>query len=259
MTGFVGASQALSTPGLDAVLDDLGVGPAELIALLLVESKSCGFLPDRRPVILFERHWFHELTGGRFSAANPDISNPVAGGYAGLAAEYPRLEKAARLDRVAALQSASWGAGQVMGFNHLLAGHADVDGMVAAMQDSEDAQLLAVAGFLKARHLAGALQSHDWARVAKAYNGASYAKNQYDVRLAAMYSQLSSGTLPDIDVRRAQLYLTFLGYAPGSVDGLHGKLSRSAVAEFRQAQGLEDGDRVDKALVDALRAKVQAL
>ena len=35
-----------------------------------------------------------------------------------------------------------------------------------------------------------------------------------------------------------------MSFAPGAVDGLHGKRSRSAVAEFRQVNGLRDGDRV---------------
>jgi hypothetical protein len=258
MAKYVGAAEPLSKPGFDAVLEDLGVGVGELLALLRVESKSCGFLPDRRPVILFERHWFHKFTGGRYSADNPDISNVSAGGYAFMAKEYPRLEKAARLDRDAALKSASWGAGQVMGFNHEVAGFADVQSMVAAMQESEDAQLLAVAGYLKANNLVDPLRNHDWATVARIYNGRDYAKNKYDLRLAAEHQGFLAGTLPDIDVRRAQLYLSYLG-VPLDVDGLYGKMSRSAVVKFRQDNGVGSGERVDRALLEALRTKVQSL
>jgi hypothetical protein len=192
MPKFVGAAEPLSRTGFRQVVNDLGVGVPELLAVLSVESKSCGFLPDRRPIILFERHIFHKQTGGRFSAANPDISNPEAGGYAGLGREYPRLEKAVKLDREAALKSASWGAGQVMGFNHKAAGFPDVESMVAAMQESEDAQIGAMGGFLKTNNLTGFLVSHDWAKFARAYNGPGFAKNKYDVRLAGANGMGSS-------------------------------------------------------------------
>ena len=259
MVKFVGAAEPLSKQGFRAVVNDLGIGVPELLAVLAVESKSCGYLPDRRPIILFERHIFHKRTGGRFSAQNPDISNPEAGGYAGLAKEYPRLEKAARLDRTAALMSASWGAGQIMGFNHKAAGFDEVESMVDAMQLSEDAQLASVAAFLHANNLVRFLKARDWASFARAYNGPAFAKNKYDVRLAGAFQQYASGALPDIEVRRAQLYLTYLGLAPGAVDGLHGKRSRSAVAQFRAANALGSGDRVDKALLEALQARVAAL
>ena len=259
MARFVGVAEPLSKQGFGSVVDELGVGVPELLAVLAVESKSCGFLPDRRPIILFERHIFHKRTSGRFSAQNPDISNPVPGGYAGLAKEYPRLEKAVKLDRAAALMSASWGAGQIMGFNHQAAGFDDVESMVEAMQLSEDAQLASVAAFLRAGNLVRFLKARDWTSLARAYNGAAFAKNKYDVRLAGAFQAYAAGVLPDIEVRRAQLYLTYLGLAPGSIDGLHGKRSRSAVAQFREANALGSGDRVDKALLDALQARVAAL
>ena len=59
--------------------------------------------------------------------------------------------------------------------------------------------------------------------------------------------------------RRAQLYLTYLGFAPGGIDGLHGKFSRSAVVKFREGNGLGSSESVDKALLDALHAKMQTL
>ena len=259
MPTFVGAAEPLTTQGLHGVLDDLGVGVPELLALLAVESKSCGFLPSRQPVILFERHIFHKRTNGRFSRASPDISDPTPGGYAGMAKEFPRLAKAVRLDRTAALLSTSWGAGQVMGFNHAAAGFGDVEQMVEAMQASEDAQLASVAAFLRARSLVSLLRARDWPALARAYNGPAFAKNKYDLRLAGAFEQFKSGALPDVEVRRAQLYLTYLGYAPGAVDGLHGKLSRGAVVDYRQTKGLGGSDRVDKALLESLGRSVRAL
>jgi N-acetylmuramidase len=259
MANFTGAAEPLSKAGVVAVLDDLGVSVPELLAVLAVESKGCGYLPDRRPVILFERHYFHRLTGGAFSAAHPDISNATPGGYLGGAQEYTRLEKAVALDRDAALRSASWGAGQIMGDNFRACGFDDAQSMVSAMMASEDAQLAAVGAFLKSKNLVPVMQAHDWAKLARAYNGPAFAKNKYDIRLAGAFEQYAAGALPDIDVRRAQLYLTYLGFAPGGVDGLYGKRSRDAVLAFRQASGVGSGERIDKALLDALQAKVAAL
>jgi hypothetical protein len=257
MTEFTGAAEPLSKKGFMDVVADLGVGIPELLAVLAVESRNCGFLPDRRPIILFERHVFHKLTRGHFSEHNPDISNPVAGGYAGLAKEYPRLQKAITLDREAALKSASWGAGQIMGFNHGAAGFEDVETMVSTMQRSEDEQLNSVAAFLKKNNFVGLLQSRDWTALARGYNGPAFAKNKYDVRLNGAFQLYASGALPDIEVRRAQLYLTYLDFAPGAIDGVHGKRSRSAVAKFREENGMSHSDRVDKMALDAMQKQVR--
>ena len=259
MTEFARAAEPLSKKGFQDVVADLAVGLPELLAVLAVESKNCGFLPDRRPIILFERHIFHKLTQGRFSAHNPDISNPAAGGYAGSAKEYPRLEKAMALDRDAALKSASWGAGQVMGFNHAAAGFADVETMVGAMYQSEDEQLKSVAAFLKKNNFVRHLQFRDWTALARGYNGAAFAINMYDVRLNGAFQQYASGALPDIEVRRAQLYLTYLRFDPGAIDGIHGKRSRSAVVKFREENALGKSDGVDKTTLDAMQAKIRNL
>jgi len=101
----------------------LDVELAALQAVAEVESSGSGFLPapDRRPKILFEGHVFHRLTAGRYSATHPGISYPQwdRRRYSGsLAGEWKRLDKAAALDPVAAMQSASWGAFQIMGFNY---------------------------------------------------------------------------------------------------------------------------------------------
>ena len=259
MNAFAGAAEPLSREVFKEVVDDLRVGVPELLAVLAVESRNCGFLPDRRPIILFERHVFHKRTQGRFSSQHPDISNQEPGGYAGLAKEYVRLEKAAALDRRAALESASWGAGQIMGFNHIVAGFATVEAMVTAMQQSEDAHLGSVAGFIKAKNLVPALQSKDWPVFAKGYNGLAYAKNQYDKRLLGAHAQFAVGVLPDIQVRRAQMYLTYLGFAPGAVDGIYGKRSRSSVTQFKQVRGLPLDDEVDDATLQRLQDDVRAM
>ena len=60
--------------GMTRACDALGVGLSELWTVLAVETKGFGFLVDRRPQILFERHIFHKLTQGRHDAGNGDGS-----------------------------------------------------------------------------------------------------------------------------------------------------------------------------------------
>jgi len=120
---FVGVAHPLHADGLTAAASHAGVDPAILWSVVTVETSGCGFLPDRRPCILFERHIFRTRTGQRFDTAHPGISGSPGGyGPAG-AHQYERLEEAIACDRRAALESASWGLGQVMGFNAGPAGY----------------------------------------------------------------------------------------------------------------------------------------
>jgi len=223
--------------GINNALMKLGVNEATLWAMLHVESSQVGYLSDRRPQILFERHIFSRLTGGAYDATNSGISNPIAGGYgASGPAQYPRLGEAVALDDNAALQSASWGLGQVMGENFALGGYASVDAMVADMCTSEDAQLAMMVEFIVQNHLATALQMHNWAAYARGYNGPNFAAQQYDVRLANAYATFSAGQPPDQTVRTAQVLLKYLGFNVAVVDGEIGPNTLTALHNFQSAQ-----------------------
>jgi len=254
---FQGDSQALSRTGLDSVANRVGVQAAEIWTVLAVETSGCGYLSDRRPTILFERHIFHRLTNGQYD--DGDISDPEPGGYGPRGThQYDRLDLAICKDRIAALQSASWGIGQVMGMNHAIAGFQDVEDMVAAMSASEDKQLLAVANFLRTKKLDLALQAHDWQSFALGYNGKDYKGNQYDSKLDAAFQKYSAGSLPDLDVRASQLYLTYLGYKPGAIDGVVGPRTLSALAAFQLDRGLGRSDTIDENCVAQISAALTA-
>jgi hypothetical protein len=249
---FRGAALALSSNGLAAVANDLGVHAPEIWAVLAVETHGCGYLPDRRPEILYERHIFHRLTQGQFD--DGDISDRSPGGYGPTGAhQYDRLAAAITKDRSAALKSASWGLGQIMGENFAEAGFQNVEDMVAAMAQSEDAQLAAMSDFLAATKLRASLQAHDWATFARSYNGANFAINRYDVRLNGEFQKLSAGVLPDLSVRAAQLYLTYLGFHPGPVDGVAGDHTLSALAQFQAQLGVQQANMIDEDTVAQLR------
>lgn len=181
----------------------LGVTLQKIAAVEAVESRGRGFRPlaDNprpsspqglaRPLILFEPHIFHRLTGGKYSEAWPAISYPTFGSqpYPGSqSTRWDQLRQAMRLDEANALKSASWGLFQIMGFNFKPAGFAGVEAFVRTMATTEDAQLLAFAALIKAMPGAQkALQLSDWAGYARIYNGPSYAQHGYDQKLKAAY------------------------------------------------------------------------
>lgn len=255
MDEFAGRGAPLSEAGLDQVVAALGVAPEALWAVLAVETSGCGYLPDRRPKILFERHYFHRLTGGRYDAADPDVSAPTAGGYgAGGAHQYVRLAAAILLDRDAALQSASWGLGQIMGAHYAALGFDSAEAMVQAFVQGEDAQLAGMADFIAGSPLKRALANRDWATFARLYNGANYAANHYDEHLSLFCAQYVAHGCPDLRVRQAQVWLTYLGYDPGGVDGLLGPHTTAAIRAFQQAHGLPADGGVSDVTLAALSA-----
>jgi len=253
MINFVGPGLPLSSAGFSAATAINAIEDAALWSVLSVETSGCGYLPDRRPKILFERHIFSRLTGGQYDADDPDISNPTAGGYgAGGANQYLRLQAAVQLDGEAALKSASWGLGQIMGENYSGAGFSDVDSMVTAMVVSEDAQLNGMANFIKNNGMNQSLENHDWAGFARLYNGPNYAANNYDGLLQQFYTKYSGSSAPDLTVRAAQIYLTFKNFSPGGIDGVIGPGTINAVKAFQTSIGVPATGTVDDQLVQQL-------
>ncbi|WPB58655.1 N-acetylmuramidase family protein [Xylophilus sp. GOD-11R] len=167
----------------------LGCAVPAVKAVCIVEAPGGGFQDDGQVRILFEGHVFHRLTGGRFDAAAPDLSNVKPGGYGLESSQHDRLQRAVALNRDAALRSASWGKFQIMGFNFPSCGFGSLQSFINAMHDSESAQLDAFVEFILANPgLARAIRAQDWTTFARLYNGPDYAKNQYDVKLAKAFT-----------------------------------------------------------------------
>jgi hypothetical protein len=57
------------------------------------------------------------------------------------------------------------------------------------MYKDERAQLMAFVSFVQKTGLSASLRHHDWAAFAKGYNGAGYASNGYDVKMAAAFAK----------------------------------------------------------------------
>lgn len=173
----------------------LGCDVASIQAVAEVEAPKGGFGADGRPTILFEAHIFHGETGGRFTASHPHLSSKTWNRklYAKTQdGEHARLTQAMKLDRKAALRSTSWGKFQIMGFNHVAAGYDYLDAFIAAMGLTERHQLDAFVSFLKSKKLDAALREGRWKDFARGYNGARYAENQYDVKLAKAHAKYAS-------------------------------------------------------------------
>lgn len=199
-------SRLLKLADLQAAAKRLGVDLPSVLAVNEVESAGAGFLPNGKPKILFERHVMHArlslvrnegddsaaliARADQFAAQQPNLVNRAQGGYAGGTAEHQRLSNARYIDALAANESASWGAFQIMGYHATRLGYASVDEFVTLMSRSEADQLDAFVRFIEADPaLHKALKGKKWADFAKRYNGPAYARNLYDVKLERAYER----------------------------------------------------------------------
>jgi hypothetical protein len=187
----------ISNEQWQALAERLGVELPALKAVAEVESAGSGFLSDGRPKILFEGHVFSRLSKRAFDAGHPTLSHKkwTRKHYLGGVAEWTRLEAARALDFEAANAATSWGAFQIMGFNHRACGFMSLSAFVQAMGRDAGAQLDAFATFIARDPYLVALRALDWARFARAYNGPGYAQNQYDSKLALAYAQHAQAEL----------------------------------------------------------------
>ncbi|MCV6588931.1 MAG: N-acetylmuramidase family protein [Marinobacterium sp.] len=181
----------LSQRDLQQAADDLDVDLAAIQAVNTIESNGAGFLADGRPVILFERHIMHRrlkhhgLDANALQVQYPALVHTQPGGYKSATVEHYRLKMATDIHPESALESASWGLFQIMGFHWHRLGYETVQAFVAAMETDEASQLNAFVRFIKAdSKLHQALKDHDWPAFARIYNGPKYKKNHYDTRLA---------------------------------------------------------------------------
>ncbi|MCW8037960.1 N-acetylmuramidase family protein [Acinetobacter entericus] len=175
----------------------LGVEAAALKAVHEVECRGSGFNSDDTPVILFERHVMRQrlIANGQAKTVDvmmakcPDLCSKSTGGYGLYSAQHSRLNAAAQYHRASALESASWGIGQVMGYHWKALGYASLQAFINAMYKDEASQLDAMCRYIEVNGLINALKNKDWKVFARSYNGVAYAKNSYDIKLANAYKK----------------------------------------------------------------------
>lgn len=202
--GTQDAAKHLSQADLQAAADELGVDLPSVMAVNHVESRGTGFLGNGKPAILFERHIMYRRLAAsdkpdlaenidELAARNPAVISQQPGGYVGGAAEHQRLARAKQFDVSCAIESASWGLFQIMGFHWQALGYESAADFEACMCRSEREQLMAFVRFIKldsGLHIA--LRNHRWADFAKRYNGPAFKRNNYDRRLAEAFAKFTA-------------------------------------------------------------------
>lgn len=270
---FTGAAKRLEDVDLPRIGHAIGVGEDELHAFMDVEAAGSGFDAKGRPKMLFEPHIFYAELRAKPNARGRAVREGLAypkwkpGNYP--RDSYPRLEAAMAIDETAALRSASWGLTQILGRNHKMVGYDTPQDMVRDFIADEDNHLESAVRFIVAakidddlRRLASLTRpttAADAAPIAKAYNGASYAKHNYHGRIAAAHNKwrhipdtpwapgdddddpvLRPGDLGPVDrasiVREGQAILRRLGYYGGELDGLSGPKTRAAVLAYQKGR-----------------------
>lgn len=169
-------------------------------ALLAIISVECGgkiftnINGKLEPIIRFEGHYFHRLLpkAKRNIAVVKGLAHRRAGHIKNSRYQKTRwrfLNKCILLDRDAALQSTSWGVGQVMGSHWRWLGYASVDAMIAGVRKGIGGQTELMVRFIKKANLERFIDTQDWAGFARSYNGPGYRKNKYDLKMAKAYKQ----------------------------------------------------------------------
>ena len=170
---------------------------ATVKAVVVVESSGSGFLDDGRVKVNYEPHVMYQRLAKNFSqqraddelAKHPDLVAKRYGGHLkGPKGEDADLDRAATLiDRKSALESASWGAFQIMGYHWKTCGYRSLQEFVNAMYTAQG-QLEIFLRFVEAdARLLLAGRRLDWETFASVYNGPSYKKFSYDTKLDEAY------------------------------------------------------------------------
>jgi N-acetylmuramidase len=194
---FIGTGTRISGQDLQDAAIKLGIEVAALRAVLQVETGGKGFDSKDRLKVLFEPHIFYKQLGPgakRDKAVAQGLAYPKQG-----AKPYPKspdtryhqIDAAMTIDVAVALNSASWGLPQIMGFNSKSAGFSSATMMIKSMLKGEREQLFAMVDLLETWKLASALQKKQWGKVATVYNGSGNAK-AYAGELKDAYESLSS-------------------------------------------------------------------
>lgn len=203
----VASPGTVTEASFEKVADELKVEVSAIMAVAKVEAGGRkGFASDSRPIIRYELHIFHKMTGGIYYKTHPHLSQPTfkAGNqfHTGKQIDEWRFIHAAMLLRdigyrrrySEAWQSTSWGMFQIMGFNFKDVGWNSIEDFVSDMFKSEEYHLKAFVGFCKKNKLVDYIRNRDWKNFAYYYNGPSYKVNKYDEKMAAAYKSIKEVT-----------------------------------------------------------------
>ena len=153
----------------------IGCTPAEIRAVWKVEAAGRPFRADGSVERRFEPHHFPKTL---WATLGFTVRPNEAPWRASLRQSNNALaNRAFELDADGKLRASSWGAPQIMGFNHQDAGYITARNMVEAMAKGEAEHLQAFTTLINAWKLAPAIRAHDWERFARRYNGPGQVKH----------------------------------------------------------------------------------
>jgi len=270
MNDFKGAAKALDEFDIPMLAHRINVSQDHLQAFLNVESRSQGFDRHGRPAMLFEPHIFYRLLDGkeRDEAVKAGLAYPKWGEKPYPKDSYERMAQAIKINKAAALMSASWGSTQILGQNYAMVGYQTPEQMVIRFMDDEEEHVEAMVKYILATGIADDMKAERWDVVARVYNGPGYKKNRYDEKMAAEFRKLRG--IADVEwesgeegiefmipmgdeLKTIQRRLGELGYKEvGWADGVWGTKARAAVLAFRADNGLPLVPGVTDDLMSAL-------
>ena len=251
--------RTLSDHDFQMAADRIGCDVAAIRAVWDVEAAGRHFIDGRAAEVIrrFEPHHFPRQLWPAIGFA---VRNGEAPWRASLRLSNDAMfQSAAQLDENAALRASSWGAPQIMGFNHADCGFASPREMVAHMAVSAAHQLGAFVQLVEAWGLAGAIRAHDWRAFARRYNGSGQVE-RYAALMESAYRRHSNGRSAVVlrvgdrgaAVKELQRALSI------EDDGAFGPQTLRAVQDFQRAHGLAVDGVVGHLTWTALRSLPEA-
>lgn len=184
----------LTDEDFELVAKELGVEVAAIKAVVVIEAGSAmqGFWAPGVPIINFDRSMY-AIYRNRAKNKKGAKGEKVPSGLSGYGLrEWTQLINARKVNAEGANMGTFWGMFQIGGFNYKLCGCESVDEMVKLMSSSELEQLELFAAFITNSGMLPDLRAKNWARFARKYNGASYARRGYHTRMAKAYARFKS-------------------------------------------------------------------
>lgn len=223
-----GAAQPLSFSRLLDAAKQLEVEPAVIRAVWMTEAGGKYFNSDNSVIRRFEPHKMPN------AATNWRDSFPIK------KAKREQMFLAA-YDRalMSAMDATSFGAGQIMGFNHLAAGYPTSLLMVEALADAADNHVGAFVNLIDDWGLTTTLRAKDWRAFTRRYNGSGQV-DAYSAIMERHYKSLTGRASPKVlkvgskgdAVKELQKLLGVFA------DGDYGPWTEQNVIRFQRDRGL---------------------
>lgn len=247
----IGDADPMTEDEYDVLCRDKGFDPNAVRALSGVESGGRHFDPHGRLIMRFEPHKFprHHWPEIGFDPNSKVLyARAIAKGHVEPGGRMPTwvaslmvttrdrkamFAKACALDLEAAAMASSWGAYQIMGFNHEICGYPNALAMVEDFAAEAANQLQGFFSYIERRGFGPALAAKDWKRLAP-FNGSGQ-PDVYAAKMEREYRRISGHASPLIlrlgssgaAVQRLQEVLEI------QADGVFGPSTDEAVRRFQ--------------------------